>query len=887
MTFLNEDKMKLSVLVVAFLLLASAFTFLPLVGAYTSSTANTVSSPGSISGTTVAIDYPILAGYSVAVTRTITVTNPIGNTPISTFTVSIPVGAVKTGTAPSGAIGAGTTGTATLFGNGPWAIVYAAPTAGGTLIPGGAAVTFTVTFTTESTFATTSGVADAYTLSTAATDTTGASTTLPSLTVYETASTVVTVTGPTGTLVAGTPFTVKVSGTDSGLQLLVTASGSSSNGPNGQSATTTISPTSFTSGPNTGTQSVSVNDTTAETLDLSVTGGTALASSSGGLLTDSYAAAPNVANAMVIHAGAVTSVAMAVVFGVNTFTTTGAYTVINLTNSQGLVPIAGNTITVSTADKYGNPAPFSLATTVTLSAITTQGQTAGFVVHAGAVYGSSYPYTPTGGVLPSLTVTIPANTASFTLNTSTFYFFGVDYGSASYILASSNTLSSGKSVPFMTYTLSADVMTVQASTLSPTAGSSVTLAATIVAAGVQQANIPVNFANTTGTTGTFSNGLTSINSTTSVGTNGRENVSVTFTPSTVAGATVGIAAMNALPTNAAKFAYNTASPTITLTTQGGVITQLVVKTALSAYAVGVGTPTATTVTSTGSLYVAIVTTDAYGNPSDTSANTQIQLSTSGGLSATLLEIANGKADTVNSSLSGLSESIFTPTTGSSFTITAKATVNGLPLTGTTTITVVSPTPLLQASGPTTITTGVPSTISGTANASLGIANNKITSLTYTVNTGSSVSIGFTPAANVAFSFSVLLTKASIINITATDSSGNANFVIVQVPPIAPSHTFNASAVTAIQFTNGPKAVNATYTNNGASSLTVIVVANVLNSQGAIILESTGTITVAAGATVSAFPIIQGIPAGTYSVQVTVYSLQYVTLSQTTSISVTV
>ena len=109
-----------------------------------------------------------------------------------------------------------------------------------------------------------------------------------------------------------------------------------------------------------------------------------------------------------------------------------------------------------------------------------------------------------------------------------------------------------------------------------------------------------------------------------------------------------------------------------------------------------------------------------------------------------------------------------------------------------------------------------------------------------------------------------------------------------MPPVTTAKTFtNASAVNLFQFPNGPKAINATYTNNAASSLTVIVVANVLNSQGAIILESTGTMQVAAGATGSTYPIIQGVASGTYTVQVTVYSLQYVTLSPTTSITVTV
>jgi hypothetical protein len=68
---------------------------------------------------------------------------------------------------------------------------------------------------------------------------------------------------------------------------------------------------------------------------------------------------------------------------------------------------------------------------------------------------------------------------------------------------------------------------------------------------------------------------------------------------------------------------------------------------------------------------------------------------------------------------------------------------------------------------------------------------------------------------------------------------------------------------------------------------VIIVANVLNAQGAVILESTATVTATAGQTVSGYPVIQGIAHGTYTVSVTVYSTAYVTLSTTTTVSVTV
>ena len=162
MTFHSTDKMKLSVLVVAFLLLVSAFTFLPAVGAFSSPTvAKTGAAPATVTGATATIDYPILAGYSASVTRTISLANPIGNTPISRFTISIPKGAASV--APTGAVYAGSPGaTVAVYGTGPWAIVYTGP--GFTSCPSSrrSDCSLTVTFTTETTFASTSGVLNPY-----------------------------------------------------------------------------------------------------------------------------------------------------------------------------------------------------------------------------------------------------------------------------------------------------------------------------------------------------------------------------------------------------------------------------------------------------------------------------------------------------------------------------------------------------------------------------------------------------------------------------------------------------------------------------------------------------------------------------------------------------
>jgi hypothetical protein len=901
MTFLNTDKMKLSVLVVSFLLLVSAFTFLPAVGAFSPTTvAKDSPAPATVTGATATIDYPVLAGYGQGVNRTISISNPIGNPAITSVTISVPKAAASV--APVGGIPQPTSGvptsagaTVATYGAGPWAVVYSAGS-NQILVPGGATVKITLKFTTETTYASTSGVADTYSLSVAVTDTSGGSTNLSPISVYETASTTVTVTGPSGSLTAGVPFTVQASGTDSGLTLQVTAVGTLSDNTQGVSATTTISPTSYSTG--SGTQSISVNDTTAEKLTIYVDGGTLASTSSGGTITGNT-------GALQIYPGAITALAVQIVNTVNAVKTiyspTGANKVLNITSGQGLTALVGNggdanNITVSTADKFGNPVNSTGTTQVTVTADTFSGQSAGFNVST-ATYGATYPYTPTHGVLASLQLTIPSGTATVTVPDN--YFFGIDYGSQSQIVATSTSgLASGSSVRIVTYTLTSNALTIHAVTLSPKAGS--TDGISVTQSAIQQANVPVNFANTTDTVGTFSNGLQSINVTTTVTSAGAEIANATFTPSTLAGATVTLVAKDNVPGTNAVFTYGTPSASITLTTVGGSISKLVVLTALSQFNANAGTPLASTTITTGSMYVAIRTADAYGNPSAVSANTQIQLSTTGGLSASLLEIANSYSDTVNSTLatswpSGLSESIFTPTTGSSFTITASATVNGVPLTGSTTITVVSATPLLTATGPTTLISGIPSAISGTANASTGIANDKITSITYSVNGATPQAVAFTSAANVAFTFSVLLSGTSNINVTVTDTAGNSAWTIVTVPPLPPAMTFTAPTGASnqpkqYQFPNGgPQAVNATFTNNGASSIQIIVIANVFTSPGGLpeTPSPTATATVAAGATVQTFELLNGLPHGTYTVQITVYTTTYVTLSPTYTVTVTV
>ena len=163
-----------------------------------------------LSGIVDAIDYPIYNGLNVNASRTITVTNPTGNSGLSSLTISIPAGATSltpTGSCPSDS---GVPGgcSVTVFGSGPWAIVYS--TTGSTLVPAGSTIKITVTIRTETSVAVW-GVADMYSFSMSATDTNGVGVILSSMIIYETAAVALSVTNPSAsTHSALEPFNVGV-----------------------------------------------------------------------------------------------------------------------------------------------------------------------------------------------------------------------------------------------------------------------------------------------------------------------------------------------------------------------------------------------------------------------------------------------------------------------------------------------------------------------------------------------------------------------------------------------------------------------------------------------------------------------------------------------------
>lgn len=924
MTLLRKDSI-LSVLVVGLLLVGSTFAFLPAFAASSASASATGASPATLTGVTTSLDYPIITGTlgSTGATRTVSIANPLGNTAIDQVTIVIPAGAAaSTETAsdvasrsscnPSQASPALSTCVATAIGSGsgPYTVTYAL-SPNGVLIPGGATVRLSFGFVMESTQAS-SSAADSYTIQMSATDSSGATTILSPVTLYETAApTLAFGTPSTGPALcapnqcAGTPFTVPVTSSVSGLALGVTGVLTPATG-----ATLTpqlnISPGTNGTFISSSSQTLTVNETGAGSLALTVdAAGTLSGYSIGGTITP-------VAMPITVNAGPVSKLSI-VINGPGG--PAGSGQMYNVSDADWNAPIMGSAISISTSDAWGNAAVFSASnpTTVTVAANTLSGQPAGFSTQT--VFGSTYPYTPLNGLGASATATISAGGTTATLSSNLFY--GVDYGSQAQLTASATgtTLSSGTSAIIKTWTLDTSAVTLQASNTSPKGGSSITLSVQLTTA---QANVPIWFTNTTNV---WTLSAKHFESFTSVLSNGTATASVTLSTPAASGMTEGFAANQVIvSTLSPTFALtnnSATSSTVSITTVAGLIAGLKVYAFFpqtTAPTTGVyydsasstsfyywdsgntATPTNTTIPSQ-ELGIDVVATDAHGNPVPVSGTFQVNIATSTGTLSLSTAYMNQFGDcyvvggVVQYGCDTGYETPITYTTPSS-TGTVTITVSGGGLTGTDTVSIVSAQPMLTVVPPTTFTPGIVSTFTGVANASTGIANNQILKVMVSVNGGTAqpAVLGTAGVANTAWSFTTLLSGTSSLNFTVYDNQVPANTysAIVQVPPIPPSSSFTfVKAPAQVSLSSAyPVAINATITNAQAQSITAVVVAVVSNSAGQQGIF-TGTVTVAAGATASAFPVISGLASGTYTVNVFVLSTQGGSLSSSTTTTVTV
>ena len=153
---------------------------------------------------------------------------------------------------------------------------------------------------------------------------------------------------------------------------------------------------------------------------------------------------------------------------------------------------------------------------------------------------------------------------------------------------------------------------------------------------------------------------------------------------------------------------------------------------------------------------------------------------------------------------------------------------------------------------------------------------------------SSVSVSGTnnPGSSVSYTVTIdgLTTGAWSVKISASDLAGNTasttQTLVIKVPP---GSTFTLTSAPGM--ISKYHVANVNVTSHDTTTDTVVVFAVVTNNLGQTVQISTSTVTVAAGATVSAYPVIN-VPSGTYTVTLFVWSTSGESLSQTGTMTVT-
>ena len=874
-----------SAILLGLLLLPGLLIALPAVSAFTVSAYS--GAPATVTGATAAIDYPIIAGVNSTPSlesRVVTISNPAGNPGITTITISVPAAAVSAAPTGSIPIWGGVPDCATpnsacqaaVFGSGPYSLQYTDTLSGHTgavILPGGASISLVLSLQPEKSVVSSSG-ADQYSISVAVEDSSSANTVLNSLTVYELASgSSLTVTGPSSlTQTAGSTFSFSVSSPASGLPVVVGTQTRSTLLTSPPSIA--YSPASFTTG--TGSQTIVVNDTVEETFVAYAGGPQTYASahsSLSGMITEGSLLGNGTTSTINVQAGTLSQLTVMV----NGYDQANANQ-INVTSTSNIL-IPNTNISVSTTDKYGNTIATS-PTSVTLTVTSIAGETAGFTTGS---LTATYPYTPA-----TLLLSVGPFSITGSGHPSSSLYVGPDYGSNSFITATSSGLS-GTSLHIVTYSFSTGTTTVGSNETTVPAGSGANVTATLP---VNQAGVPMYFVvdNSTAYAGTFSGAefvqTTSVATASGTTPSGPSSSAILMVDTTTGASTSVLAGYYANP------ATRTGNGTLAtpITTVAGPAASLVI----SSYFDSGLTAKSTSIVPSGSLYLNVAAADAYGNTVTQNALNTIQVSistSSGALSLTTAYITTTHSSTA---ASGYTIQYVAPSAVGTSKLSASAIYNGVPVSGTTTISIVSSTPtLVLTSTPTTVTTGTPQSITGWANVSAGINGGYIKTLQYSLNGANYVTIPSGAATN-QFTITVLLKASNIISIGAVDNSGNMANVTVNIPPLSPALTFtNTSSIAKITFPNGgPQAVNATFTNNSPSSLTVLVIGqayqNVSGTWVPLSPPISSTLSnVPSTGSASGYLLLQGYAPGTYKVVVTVYSLQYVTYSQPITVYVTV
>jgi hypothetical protein len=431
--------------------------------------------------------------------------------------------------------------------------------------------------------------------------------------------------------------------------------------------------------------------------------------------------------------------------------------------------------------------------------------------------------------------------------------------------------------------------------------------------GVVQSGVPVKLqvcvhtscagATSAGYVGTFSDGLSSITGV----TNSSGSFGSAFAISTALGATVVFNATITQPQNPVNTqSFNTGSSLNVVTTGPGAAAKFQLYATFFNSQVSGQTGFSTQFATAGAtLYVDAILTDAYGNIVANALSQQIQVSMSlsgvsngGLLSATQIYLASGCSTTNQTAPTGGCPGSFGPvawtlpaTLGAS-TVTATAVINGVPITGTITVTTISANPTISVKSPAPVSGVIYSaspfiTFAGKANASLGYPVNispvNIVSIGYKVNTNSWVKSAVGASPKVVWSVPVTLaTGLSTIIFNATDSKSNvvvSSSYQVLVDSVAPTFTF-AGITTA----TGCEAVTVTSAAGdfNTASFTATYAGSPISSAN---IAWSGTQTLGSPSTLTA--TICGLTAGTGTLSVTGSTYAPISNSASETLTVTV
>jgi len=896
----NAYEKKLSSGLVATLLVLSSLTLVPI-----------FISPAHAANAqfTTLFYYPYASVGSTGDVRSLKITNPLGNIGITEVDLNLPsasASAVSAGAFVSGFV---STGTVVVAGTGPWTIVYPGSSSSAVILPGGAAGKIDFTFNAESAEST-AGVADNYGLTLTVHYTDG-STQSSVITLYEGRLTGVTVattvSGGLTTATAGTAFSYTatqstfVSGSfDSGIALSFSSS----------PATADVVADGFSA--SFGTPSFTTTSTTTVSSTFVTTEASLTAVADAVTCTDVSCFYFATANAGTFPSPNANGQITATFSGthVNVVSAAPTQVKVNLPGTSGGWDLAGHaldyistvgpaTLGLTLADSYGNAVTSSAASgTATFSVLQgTLSATSGTVTSGGLT--TLITYSP---LKPSCTSNCLLQYGTFDLISASLV---ITTGSlAGTYAGSSKQMSMGfaytsAAIPVPTifrYTTFVTDTTGASGSGNAVAGSKVNLAVTLTGGSGAQKNVPVNFtltstSLTTPYTGTFANGKSWI----VVVTSSLGIATANFTADTTSGdAATALAIVNEPTSYPTYSASNTGSSLST-----GAVTTIAAagtKLKISTYSDSGLTTSNTYVKPGGKLYLNIRLQDQYGNTvpwTNSFALLQINLAASAGsFSSTTVYINSGKSSTSDSLYA---VQYIAPSTLGDQTISATTPYSAVSGTSKT-VHVVSINPGVSLTPPakTTLTvntvsvnaTGIPSKAASTGTV--------VVTFKYSLNGAANVTAGITStnSSGASFtSFSVTFTSGSnTLKIYATDSNGNVGaatfaFTVTAVVPtgFATSQSITGAAKATI---GGFTGVSATVANGWTASESEIMFAVFKNSAGQTVAVATGGLTLASGASSTAFaPLLAPLPTGTYTVSVFIVTTGNLPDSATTTITV--